>query len=142
MIFWTYRHFTPTVQEKGLWGLLSKSSAGQRIIISLLCLVLVLVLHFKCCHFTNTCSAAINTSNSQDDFKVSSMFQCCHLQCNLEGQAGELFGITHPSGVKHLLHSNHFPFLDVCFRAQLWRQHFPLCWWKVDGLYSSSVLVL
>lgn len=108
-----------------MWGLLSETSAYQRIIISLLCLVLVLVLQLKCCHFTNTYSTAINISNSQDE---CSMFQCCHLQCNLEGQAGQLFGITHPSGIKHLLHSNNFPFFDVCFRAQLWRQHFPLCW--------------
>lgn len=40
-----------------------------------------------------------------------------------------MFGIPHSSGIKHLLHSNDFPFLDVCFRAQLWRQHFPLCWY-------------
>lgn len=66
----TYKHFAPTVQEKSLWGLLSETSADQRIIISFLCLVLVLVLHLKCCPFTNTCSIGINTSNSQDEHSL------------------------------------------------------------------------
>lgn len=59
----------------------------------------------------------------ESNFRISMLSPAVYFEKTTRGV------VPHTRGIKHLHHSNKFPFLDMDFRAQLWRQHLPLWWY-------------